>query len=107
MSNYESLDDKETSEIKVMPNSLQAEQAVLGSLMMDNNTWDVIADLITANDFYRPNHRLIFNAIGLLAATNQPFDLITLSEELKKSRDLDRVGGIPYLNLLSDNTPTA
>lgn len=107
MGNYESLDDKETGEIKVMPNSLQAEQAVLGSLMMDNNTWDVIADLITANDFYRPNHKLIFNAIGLLAATNQPFDLITLSEELKKTRDLDRVGGIPYLNLLTENTPTA
>lgn len=108
MYNFESLDDENIdSTVKVLPNSLQAEQGVLGSLMMDNNTWDVIADVITANDFYRPNHKLIFNAIEFLALNAMPFDLITLSDELKKTRDLDRAGGIPYLNHLIENTPTS
>lgn len=96
-----------SQELKVPPNSMQAEQAVLGSLMMDNKTWDSVADLIIESDFYRPNHKLIFRMIEKLANEQMPFDLVTLSEELKKVRELDRIGGVPYLNLLIENTPTA
>ena len=108
MYDYHSLDrDAAVDKLKVPPNSMQAEQAVLGSLMMDNRTWDSVADLIIESDFYRPNHRLIFRMIEKLANEQMPFDLVTLSEELKKARELDKIGGIPYLNLLTENTPTA
>lgn len=108
MYDYHSLDrDVAVDKLKVPPNSMQAEQAVLGSLMMDNKTWDSVADLIIESDFYRPNHKLIFRMIEKLANEQMPFDLVTLSEELKKVRELDKIGGIPYLNLLTENTPTA
>ena len=108
MYDYHSLDrDIAVDKLKVPPNSMQAEQAVLGSLMMDNKTWDNVADLIIESDFYRPNHKLIFRMIEKLALEQMPFDIVTLSHELKKVHQLDKIGGVPYLNLLIENTPTA
>ena len=99
--------DIQTEALKLPPFSIEAEQAVLGGLMLDNNAWDKVADLITEDDFYRRDHRLIFRAISKLANEGQPCDAITLSEWLDKNRELDNIGGLSYLGSLANNTPTA
>lgn len=101
------LIDAATEGLKVPPHSIEAEQSVLGGLMLDNSAWDQIADMLSETDFYRADHRLIFRAVGTLAETHQPFDVITLSECLEKTRDLDKAGGLGYLGLLAKNTPSA
>lgn len=99
--------DTQTEALKLPPFSIEAEQAVLGGLMLDNAAWDKIADVITEEDFYRRDHRLIFRAISKLANEAQPCDAVTLSEWLEKNRELDNVGGLSYLGSLANNTPTA
>lgn len=76
--------DIETASLKIPPHSIEAEQAVLGGVMLDNNTWERVEDLVSDNDFYRHDHRLIFRAIVKLAERSQPFDVVTLSEQLDK-----------------------
>ena len=71
--------DPEAAALKVPPHSIEAEQSVLGGLMLDNAAWDQVADLVGEADFYRYAHRLIFRAIGALAEQNNPFDVVTLS----------------------------
>ena len=105
--NYSLDRDYSTEQLKVPPNSMQAEQAVLGSLMMDNQTWDSIADKIIEADFYRRNHQLIFRVIKQLAEKQSPFDIVTLSDVLRNMSELDNIGGIPYLSMLVEDTPTA
>jgi replicative DNA helicase len=97
----------DTEALKVPPNSLQAEQAVLGGLMLDNNAWDTIADVVNEEDFYRRDHRLIFRAIAQLAEQNNPLDAVTLSEWLDQNSLLDDVGGLSALGALAQNTPSA
>ena len=97
----------ETDALKVPPHSLQAEQAVLGGLMLDNTAWDKVADRVTEEDFYRRNHRLIFRAITQLADRNSPFDAVTLSEWLEQNQLLEEAGGLATLGALVQNTPTA
>ncbi len=97
----------ETDALKVPPHSLQAEQAVLGGLMLDNNAWDKVADRVTEEDFYRRNHRLIFRAITQLADRHSPFDAVTLSEWLEQNQLLEEAGGLAALGALVQNTPTA
>lgn len=92
---------------KIPPHSVEAEQAVIGGLMLDNETWDQIADLINADDFYRRDHRLIFAAIAALVNEGIPFDVVTLAEHLGKHGELEKAGGMPYLGALVKNTPTA
>ena len=99
--------DTQTEAIKLPPFSIEAEQAVLGGLMLDNMAWDKIADVITADDFYRRDHRLIFQAIAQLASESQPCDAVTLSESLAQQNELDNAGGLSYLGALANNTPTA
>jgi len=99
--------DAATDALKLPPNSIEAEQAVLGGLMIDNATWDQIADLIGEQDFYRKDHRLIFRAIATLAEDGQPSDAVTLSEWLASHNELDNAGGLAYLGSLAKNTPTA
>ena len=99
--------DRQTEGIKLPPFSIEAEQAVLGGLMLDNMGWDKVADVITEEDFYRRDHRIIFNAISHLANSGQPCDAVTLSEWLDKQNELDNVGGLSYLGSLANNTPTA
>ncbi len=93
--------------LKVPPNSIQSEQSVLGGLMLDNMTWDSVADKIGESDFYRKDHRLIFRAITKLAEQQTPFDVITISEAMDATGDLETVGGLPYLGMLARDTPSA
>lgn len=93
--------------LKVPPHSVEAEQAVIGGLLLDNRAWEQIADRVTEMDFYRNDHRLIFNAIGALEAKNQPFDAVTLSEWLNQNVQLEEAGGLAYLGRLAKDTPSA
>ena len=90
-----------------MPHSIDAEQAVLGALMLDNDRWDDVVTLIQREDFFSSPHRSIFKGIDELARGNNPFDLITLSELLERHNILDQCGGFAYLAELSKNTPSA
>jgi replicative DNA helicase len=92
---------------RVPPHSVQAEQSVLGGLMLDNESWDQVADRIIGEDFYRREHQLIFRAIGRLAERQQPFDVVTLGEELEREGGLQDVGGLAYLGNLAKDTPSA
>lgn len=93
--------------LKVPPHSLEAEQSVLGGLMLDNHGWDKIADRLQEKDFYRSDHRIIFRTIAKLAHHGSPFDVLTLTEALKGVNELSNVGGDIYLFELARNTPTA
>jgi replicative DNA helicase len=80
---------------------------VLGGLMLDASAWDNVADVVRANDFYRPDHSLIFDAIGALAGTGKPCDVVTVSEQLDRIGELPNAGGLAYLGQLAQDTPTA
>ncbi|MGR8931052.1 MAG: replicative DNA helicase [Gammaproteobacteria bacterium] len=99
--------DHAIESLKVPPNSIQAEQSVLGGLMLDNQTWDSVADKVGENDFYRRDHQVIFRAIGELAEKQIPFDVVTLSEVLESRGELKDVGGLAYLGTLVNDTPSA
>lgn len=92
---------------KSPPHSVEAEQSVLGGLMLDNRSWEKIADLLVKHDFYRHEHQLIFNAIADLLENSQPVDVITLAERLDKHNELDTAGELAYLGMLANNTPSA
>ena len=92
--------------LKVPPQSIEAEQSVLGGLLLDNSAFDIVADKITPEDFYRREHRLIFRAIGELSQENSPADVVTVSEWLEKTKELDAAGGLAYLGSLANNTPS-
>ncbi|HPY42028.1 MAG TPA: DnaB-like helicase N-terminal domain-containing protein, partial [Thiolinea sp.] len=93
--------------LKIPPHSIEAEQSVLGGLMLDNEAWMVIGDKISETDFYRQDHRLIFRAIAYLASQQKPLDVITLSEWLKENRSLEDAGGLAYLATMAKDTPSA
>jgi len=94
-------------EIRVPPHSIEAEQAVLGGLMLDNRAWDTIADRLTADDFYRRDHQLIFEAIAERSGRGEPCDAVTLSEWLERKGLADQTGGLVYLAGLVRDTPSA
>ncbi len=107
-----SLDDGMVSggaelRLKVPPNSIEAEQSLIGGLMLDALAWDKIADVITADDFYRKDHRLIFTAIAGLIESGSPCDVVTVSEHLDSRGELDSAGGLEYLATLSNETAGA
>ncbi len=89
------------------PHSIEAEQSVLGGLMLDNERWDDVAERVVAEDFYTRPHRHIFTEMGRLQESGSPIDLITLAESLERQGQLDSVGGFAYLAELSKNTPSA
>ncbi len=97
----------ELDELRIPPHSVEAEQAVLGGVMLDNSAWDRIADVLVAEDFYRNDHRLIFAAIAELIERGEPCDAVTLSEHLDKSADGASTGGLAYLGRLARDTPSA
>jgi len=99
--------EMENDALRMPPHSIDAEQSVLGGLMIDNSTWDQVVELINEEDFYRRDHRLIFRAIATLAEDDQAFDPITLKEWLDGHGKLDEAGGLAYLGTLSNYTPTA
>lgn len=89
------------------PVSREAEQSVLGGLIIDNRALDQTVEVIQPDDFHDPEHRLIFNAILRLSEASQPIDIITISEELDRDGDLDTVGGLAYLAEIANSTPSA
>jgi replicative DNA helicase len=93
--------------LRVPPHNIQAEQSLLGGLMLDNQTWDNVADKVSEGDFYRREHRLIFAALQRLAESEQPFDVVTLAESLERSGELEDAGGLPYLGAIAKETPSA
>ena len=93
--------------LKIPPHSIEAEQSVLGGLLLDNQAFDRVGDILTADDFYRRDHRLIFCAISALIESGSPADVVTVSESLAKSGELDTAGGLAYLGALANNTPSA
>ncbi|WP_208638346.1 replicative DNA helicase [Vibrio splendidus] len=93
--------------IKVPPHSLEAEQSVIGGLLLDNERWDTVAEKVVAKDFYSRPHRLIFEAVKDILEESSPLDLITLSEHLELREQLEDVGGFAYLADLAKNTPSA
>ena len=93
--------------LKVPPHSVEAEQSVLGGLLLENEALDKIADIITSSDFYRHDHRLIYEHISRLIEHSKPADIVTVAESLESSAQLAGVGGIAYLGALAQNTPSA
>ncbi|MBL4909629.1 MAG: replicative DNA helicase [Alteromonadaceae bacterium] len=101
------VDDQQVNDIKIPPHSLEAEQSVLGGLLLDNQMWDRVSEAVVAQDFYTRSHRLIFESIGALIESGDPVDLITLSETLENEQKLDDAGGFVYLAEMMKNTPSA
>ncbi len=90
-----------------LPYSTEAEQALLGSLLIDGNAWAQIAGMIHPEDFHRPDHRLIFEVLTELATRNRPLDVVTVSNQLERRKLLEDAGGLAYLSQLARDTPTA
>jgi replicative DNA helicase len=93
--------------LKVPPNSIEAEQALIGGLMLNAQAWDKIADVVVGEDFYRKDHRLIFTAIANLVEGGSPCDVVTVSEHLDSRGELEQAGGLEYLATLANETAGA
>lgn len=93
--------------LKVPPHSIEAEQAVIGGLMLDNRAWDQVADVVSESDFYRHDHQLIFRALADLAESGKPADMLTAAEWLRGHDKLEQAGGLAYLGALAKETPSA
>ena len=106
MQNF-SRPDAQLEQIKLPPHSVEAEQSVLGGLLLEASALDKIADLMTDDDFYRHEHRLIYRQIVRLSEMSKPVDVITVAEALEIAGELDKVGGLPYLGSLAQNVPSA
>ena len=99
--------DNNVEKLKVPPHSIEAEQSVLGSMLIDPESWDKVAELVTDTDFYNRSHQTIYSAITRLLNRSAPVDLITVSEELEKHDELENAGGFAYLGELAKNTPSS
>lgn len=99
--------DDTLESLKLPPHSVEAEQSVLGGLLLENEALDKIADILASSDFYRHDHRLIYEHIARLIEHNKPADIVTVAEALENSAELSGVGGIAYLGALAQNTPSA
>lgn len=100
-------DDNKVEKLKIPPHSMEAEQSVLGSMLIAPDSWDKVAEIVTETDFYNRSHQTIFSGILRLLSNNKPVDLITVSEELESHDQLEEAGGFAYLGELSKNTPSA
>ena len=99
--------DDEVARLRVPPQSIEAEQSVLGGLLLDNSAWDRAGDLLTDTDFYRFEHRLIYAAIGNMVNAGKPADVITVYEQLQSLGKAEECGGLVYLNALAQSVPSA
>ena len=99
--------DADIARIKMKPHSIEAERSVIGGLLLSADSWDAIAEIVTAGDFYRPEHRVIFRQIALLVDRGEPVDVITVADRLLATGELDAAGGHTYLAELAEQTPTA
>ena len=99
--------DAQIESLRLPPHSVEAEQAVLGGLLLSNAAWDRIGDLIAESDFYRADHRVLWRTITRLVEENKPADVLTVTEALKVSGEIQDVGGLAYLHQLASTTPSA
>ena len=99
--------DEDVARLRVPPQSIEAEQSVLGGLLLDNGAWDRAADVVTEADFYRFEHKIIFGAIGALIGASKPADVITVYEHLQMAGKAEDSGGLAYLNALAQSVPSA
>ena len=102
-----SLDKHLPENLRIPPNSVEAEQAVLGGLLLNNSAWDDVAERVGSRDFYRKEHRQIFEVIAQLVEEENPSDLVTVSQALNNLGQLESIGGMSYLSELARNTPSA
>jgi replicative DNA helicase len=99
--------DDEVARLRVPPHSVEAEQSVLGGLLLDNLAWDRAAELLSESDFYRYEHRLIFSGVARLIQLSKPADVITVFEQLQSQGKAEDAGGLAYLNALAQSVPSA
>src|SRR5438093_6468316 len=99
--------DAQLVALRVPPHSVEAEQSLLGALLIDNQAFDRIADLVAGEDFYRDDHRRIWRHIAKLVEASRPADVVTVAESIEASEDKDKTGGAAYLAALSQNTPSS
>ena len=99
--------DRQIAQLRIPPHSIEAESSVLGGLLLDNNAWDRVGDLLVDSDFYRYEHRLIYAAVGGLINGSRPADVITVYERLQGFGKAEEIGGLTYLNALAQYVPSA
>jgi replicative DNA helicase len=99
--------DDEVARLRIPPHSIEAEQSVLGGLLLDNSAWDKAGDLLVDSDFYRYEHRLIYTAVSALVNATKPADVITVFEQLQSLGKAEECGGLAYLNALAQSVPSA
>ncbi len=102
-----STSEKQLMGLKTPPHSIEAEQSILGGLLLDNSKWDVVGDKVIEEDFYRLDHRLIYRVVSRLASDGKPIDVVTVAEELERLGELENSGGMQYLGELVEKTPSA
>lgn len=95
--NYSNRDDKQLAQLRKPPASDEAEEAVIGALLSDNNTWENVYSVLRAEDFYRQSHRMVYSTIELLVNRNQPFDYVTVIDQLRATDELELIGGEGYV----------
>ncbi len=99
--------DNAVAALKLPPHSIEAEQSVIGGLLLNNEAWDRIGDIVDEADFYRDDHRRIYKAVSKLIGEGKPADVLTAAEALQINGDLQNIGGISYLHSLAEGTPSA
>ncbi|NLZ10008.1 MAG: replicative DNA helicase, partial [Alcaligenaceae bacterium] len=107
MENVQPTGDKQLDYLRVPPHSIEAEQSVLGGLLLDNAAFDRITDVVGEDDFYRFDHKIIWQHITRLISLARPADVVTVYESLASAGKGEEVGGLAYLNALAHNTPSA
>jgi replicative DNA helicase len=100
-------EDPQVAALKLPPHSIEAEQSLLGGLLLDNSAWDRIADIVHETDFYRDDHRRIFRRIRQLVEQAKPADVVTVFEAIEKHNEIEQAGGLAYLSEIANNTPSA
>ena len=99
--------DRQVAQLRIPPHSIEAESSVLGGLLLDNDAWDRVGDVLIDTDFYRYEHRLVYAAVGKLVNESKPADVITVHEELQRQGKGEEIGGLAYLNALAQYVPSA
>jgi replicative DNA helicase len=103
---YDTKKSNKLDDLKIPPHSIEAEQSVLGGLLLDNSAWEGVSELLTERDFYRSEHKVIFKAAAALLSQGKALDVLTLTEYLKSNEELSAIGSDIYLFELSKNTPS-
>ncbi|MFM6990748.1 MAG: replicative DNA helicase, partial [Rhodoferax sp.] len=99
--------DRQIAQLRIPPHSIEAESSVLGGILLDNGAWDRVGDMLVDGDFYRYEHRLIFEAVAALINASKPADVITVYEHLQNQGKGEEIGGLGYLNSLAQYVPSA